>query len=250
MQNSYSRQAEAEYAGFWVRLAAYVLDSVIIGAGLLAVRLVLAVISALTGSSFLENNILFQYTWKDIILYVCRVLYFILMTYSTGMTLGKRALNLRVVNADQSEKLSILKVVYRETIGRFLSGILYIGYLMIVPGREKCALHDMLCDTRVIYAKTVKIYEIPVSYSTTAAENAQSKEEPAKSETEQPQIEFPIADAEQPQAEVPAQKTEQPQAEVPAQPTELSGGGKSGGYSYVDPQSKTDFSASAPENKE
>ena len=36
MQNSYSNE---NYAGFWVRLAAYVIDSVIVAIGLLVVRL-------------------------------------------------------------------------------------------------------------------------------------------------------------------------------------------------------------------
>lgn len=110
--------------------------------------------------TWIGGNILFHYTLKDILLYGFQVLYFILCTYLTGTTLGKRAMNLRVVSAD-GQKLTILNIVYRETIGRFLCSLsVGIGYIIAGVDREKRGLHDILCDTRVIYAKRVKV--IPV----------------------------------------------------------------------------------------
>lgn len=159
MQNSYSSR-DTEYAGFWVRLAAYVIDSIIVFFGLLFVRLFLSGIMSVLSDTWIGGNILFHYTLKDILLYGFQVLYFILCTYLTGTTLGKRAMNLRVVSAD-GQKLTILNVVYRETIGRFLCSLsVGIGYIITGVDREKRGLHDILCDTRVIYAKRVKI--IPV----------------------------------------------------------------------------------------
>lgn len=149
-----------EYAGFWARLAAYCIDLVIVGIGLLFVNLMLGVIS-MVGSGVLQTEILFQYTVKDILLYVLQVLYFILLTYGTGTTPGKRLLNLRVVNADGSRELDLLNVVYRETIGRFLCSLsVGIGYIMAGVDREKRGLHDMLCDTRVVYAKKIKVFPV------------------------------------------------------------------------------------------
>lgn len=159
MQNSYSSR-DTEYAGFWVRLAAYVIDSIIVFFGLLFVRLFLSGIMSVLSDTWIGGNILFHYTLKDILLYGFQVLYFILCTYLTGTTLGKRAMNLRVVSAD-GQKLTILNVVYRETIGRFLCSLsVGIGYIIAGVDREKRGLHDILCDTRVIYAKRVKV--IPV----------------------------------------------------------------------------------------
>ena len=162
MQNNYDNRgayADVTYAGFWVRLAAYLIDSVIVFFMLLVVRLILSgVISALSGT-VLGGNILFDYTLKDIVLYLGQVLYFILCTRYTGTTPGKRALNLRVISVDESGELDLLNVVYRETVGRFLSGIFVcIGYLIIGVDREKRGFHDMLCDTRVVYGKRVKVY--------------------------------------------------------------------------------------------
>lgn len=162
MQSSYNnQQTEYEYAGFWVRWAAYMIDSVIVFCALLVVRLFFAGISAIIEGTFLERGILFQYTLKDIVLYLFQVMYFILCTYMTGTTLGKRALNLRVIRADGEERPELMDVIYRETIGRFLCSLsVWIGYLLVGFDKEKRGLHDMLCDTRVIYAKKVKVYPV------------------------------------------------------------------------------------------
>ncbi len=67
MQNNYSNagagyagsrisagvRQEIVYAGFWARLAAYVIDSAIVFAGLLIVRMVLFGLSPLTDGTFL-----------------------------------------------------------------------------------------------------------------------------------------------------------------------------------------------------
>lgn len=155
-----SRQ-EITYAGFWVRLGAYMIDSVVVFAGLLIVRFIMLIGTSVVDSSLLSGRILFQYTLKDIVLYSVQVLYFILCTYYTGTTLGKRAMNLRVIHTDESRKLTFLNVLYRETVGRFLSSIILgIGYIMIGIDKEKKGLHDILCDTRVVYGRKVKVYPV------------------------------------------------------------------------------------------
>ncbi len=132
------------------------IDLGIVWIGLLFVKLVINIVSFAGGDLF-RSRLLFHYTLRDIILYLLQVVYFILLTYYTETTPGKRLLNLRVVSADRG-KLSFVNVVYRETVGRFLCGLsIGIGYIMAGVDREKRGLHDMLCDTRVIYAKKIKV---------------------------------------------------------------------------------------------
>lgn len=160
MQKDYSNQP-VEYAGFWVRLAAYCLDSLIVFAGLLVVRLLMSGTMALLSGTPLGGNVLFHYSLKDIVLYIFQVLYFILCTYLTGTTLGKKAMNLRVISTEGTERLTFLNVVYRETVGRFLCSLsVGIGYIIAGIDKEKRGIHDMLCDTRVIYAKKIKVYPV------------------------------------------------------------------------------------------
>jgi uncharacterized RDD family membrane protein YckC len=66
-----------------------------------------------------------------------------------GATPGKMACKIKVVNADGSP------ITYSRASGRFFSEILSgllcgVGYLMAGFDDEKRALHDRLCNTRVI----------------------------------------------------------------------------------------------------
>ena len=154
MQNSQGVSVDMDYAGFWVRLSAYVIDSVVVFTGLLIVRLIFAGISLAGGDAITGTDILFHYSLKDIVLYGLKVLYFIAFTYLTGTTLGKKAMNLRVVSSNPEEKLTLLNVVYRETVGRFLCSLpVNIGYIVAGIDSEKRGFHDMLCDTKVVYQK-------------------------------------------------------------------------------------------------
>ena len=103
-----------------------------------------------------SGNVLFTYTWKDIILYLAGAAYYVLCTWIAGATPGKRLFRLRVVSANGA-KLSFIDVLYRETVGKFLSGlVICLGFIIAGFDREKRALHDILCDTRVIYDEGVK----------------------------------------------------------------------------------------------
>ncbi|HIW20820.1 MAG TPA: RDD family protein [Candidatus Dorea intestinavium] len=160
MHNNYNAD-RPENAGFFVRLFAYVIDMVIVTLGLVVIRLILMGVMSLLKETPLSGNILFHYNLKDIVLYVCQVLYFILLTYYTGTTLGKKLLNLQVVSIQAERKPSLFEITYRETIGRFLSAIIFfVGYIMIGVDNEKRGFHDKLSDTKVVYGKRIKIYPI------------------------------------------------------------------------------------------
>lgn len=139
------------YAGFFVRLAAYLIDSLIVGVVMLAVRIPLAILSLISPENILTMDFIFEFSVADIVIYVLSVTYFILLTYFTGATLGKRLMHIQVVSAED-RKMTFFEVVYRETIGRFLSTlIVYVGYIMIAIHGEKRGLHDLMSDTKVVY---------------------------------------------------------------------------------------------------
>ena len=56
------------------------------------------------------------------------------------------------VITDEGTQLCFFRTLYRETVGRFLTGILLIGYIAAGCDFEKRGFHDRLCDTRVIYS--------------------------------------------------------------------------------------------------
>jgi uncharacterized RDD family membrane protein YckC len=68
---------------------------------------------------------------------------------STGATPGKMALKLKVIRADGAP------VDYGLALGRYFAKILsalilLIGYIMAGFDEQKRALHDRICDTRVV----------------------------------------------------------------------------------------------------
>lgn len=139
------------YAGFFVRLSAYIIDCIIVGIALLIIKIPKFFINMMNPDLFLLKPILFQFSIFDILIYLLGLMYFVLMTYYYGGTLGKRLFKIKVCKATE-EKLSFFTVIYRESIGRYLSGlILFIGYFMIGLDQKKRALHDILSDTLVVY---------------------------------------------------------------------------------------------------
>lgn len=126
MQNNTENQV---YAGFFVRLAAYIIDWIIVGCVLLVVKFPLWIATVASPDNFIVKDFIFSYSVKDIVLYLLGVLYFILLTYFTGATLGKRAMRLRVVSSEQ-RKMTLFVVAYGRRLEDFclrslsLSGIL------------------------------------------------------------------------------------------------------------------------------
>lgn len=137
------------YGGFFVRLAAAWVDALLVSLALLTFRLPLLFAG---DANPLHQPVLFRFTPWDIFLYLLTTAYYVFFTYAAGATLGKRMFSLRVVAAD-GRSLSLWDVIYRETIGKYLSGVfLFMGYIMAGVDKEKKAFHDMLADTRVIYS--------------------------------------------------------------------------------------------------
>lgn len=164
MQNNTESQV---YAGFFVRLSAYLIDWVIVGAALLIIRIPIWIVSFTGAMDFMFQDFIFRYSVYDIVLYLLKTAYFVLLTYYTGSTLGKKLLQIRVVSTED-RKPTFFEIVFRESVGKFLSAlIVYVGYIMIGADRAKRGLHDILSDTYVVYyhQKTVAV-PAPITYNT------------------------------------------------------------------------------------
>ena len=162
MQNNMDNQV---HAGFFVRLAAYLIDSLIVSVALLTVRIPFWISSWISPDNVVVRDLIFTYSIEDIVLYIVGTLYFIVLTYRTGATVGKRLLHLQVVSLEE-RKVTLFEVVYRETVGRFLAALIAnIGYFMIAVHGEKRGLHDLLSDTAVVYChKKEVVVETPIAY--------------------------------------------------------------------------------------
>ena len=133
------------YASFWVRAAALVIDSFIVGSVTFALAFAAGLNSALTPGFNTPVEIL-----TTIISVVFSISYYIGMVWKKGATLGKMAVGIVIKRTDGSS-LSLKRTLLREIVGKFVSNItLCIGYLVAVFNPKKQGFHDMIADTVVI----------------------------------------------------------------------------------------------------
>lgn len=134
------------FAGFWIRVAATLLDSLfLIGLNMLIFN-PLRRTWGVMGATF---------SFIDLIEIVFDLLYLVLLTWLTGQTLGKIITGIRVINARQSRgNLTAGQVFLREVIGKFLSSLPFsLGYMWVGWNRRKQGWHDLLAKTYVIYER-------------------------------------------------------------------------------------------------
>ena len=152
------------YAGFWIRVGAYLIDTILLSVVNMAlVFLLFGSIFAMFGPDFDEKM---KHIDKDpsalmaivsaelgiaAVSMAIHVIYFSLMVAKWGATLGKMAVGIRVVRADGSP------VSTGQAIGRAFAMILNqfacsLTYLMVAFDQpERRGLHDHVCSTRVVY---------------------------------------------------------------------------------------------------
>ena len=124
--------------GFRIRLVAFFIDAVVI---FIAVALLLSAIN------FSISDWLTAIYWTE---FALGVPYFAFLIGFWSSTLGKRLFGLSVVRLDGS------RVGYGRSLGRYLCYALSfwtfgIGFLMIAFRKDRRGLHDLICDTKVVY---------------------------------------------------------------------------------------------------
>lgn len=141
--------AEFAFAGFWKRLVAHLLDSIIFG-------LLFAIVSMILGFSLFENSTenlesATATTGFYALLYIpAWWLYFALMeSSSTQATLGKKIMGIRVTDL-QGQSIGFGQATGRHFAGLISYMIFSIGYLMAAFTSRKQALHDMIAGTLVV----------------------------------------------------------------------------------------------------
>ncbi|WP_227936590.1 RDD family protein [Alkalihalobacillus deserti] len=136
------------YAGFWMRLWAFLLDLITV------FSLNLLLVSPLVRLTNINGLLsLGRYSFETFLGAVVFFLYFAIMTKLNGQTIGKMVMGIRVISANDDE-LKWTQIVFREGIGRFLHQaffLLYAIYVMVAFTEKKQGLHDVIADTFVIY---------------------------------------------------------------------------------------------------
>ncbi len=133
-----------EYAGFWVRFGAVLIDLVVI-AIVFWVPLTL-----IYGEEYWSGEQFYYGFWDLMFNYILPFVATVWFWLRFLGTPGKMALRLKVVDANTGEKLSL-----GQAIGRYFAYIvaalpLLLGYIWIGIDKRKQGLHDKLAGTVVI----------------------------------------------------------------------------------------------------
>jgi uncharacterized RDD family membrane protein YckC len=146
------------YGNFWPRFAAKFLDGLILGMAGMLINVALGLVllgtaNYFTGVATAARSAAMAFQIVSNLLGIGLGLaysMFFISRYSA--TPGKMALGLKLVRSDGSP-LSIGRIIGRHFAEWLSSLTLLIGYIIAAFDEERRALHDRICDTRVIKVK-------------------------------------------------------------------------------------------------
>ena len=125
-------------AGFWIRLLATWVDCIIV---FCALELVFYLLVFLAPSRYFPFNFTF---------FVVGLTYSVVLIANNGQTPGKSLLGIKVFSAD-GKKLTFVKSLLRETLGKIISGVfLLLGFFWIGFSKNKMAWHDYVVQSKVM----------------------------------------------------------------------------------------------------
>lgn len=68
-----------------------------------------------------------------------------------GQSIGKKITKIRMVNAeDESQSMGITKILLRELIGKQISSIFMIGWILFLVSKDGVTIHDKIFKTNVV----------------------------------------------------------------------------------------------------
>jgi len=167
------QEAVMEYAGFWIRLGAYILDGIILGVFSFVLGLILG-FGLLSWQGAPLDEIPATYYLADVIL---GLVYYVGFWTWRGQTPGKMLLRLRIIRTDGAHIaldrailryamffiVSVVSVIQGNLVLRggfyvaYLGPLLSIINLLIIVGlvwvafdRRKQGVHDKIADTYVV----------------------------------------------------------------------------------------------------
>jgi uncharacterized RDD family membrane protein YckC len=141
---TYQDNRPLQYAGFWIRVAAFIIDYIVISVASW-------IVSAFFIMDFVNSGSMSSLVALYGIITIAYVLYFTVMESSERQgTLGKMAVGIKVGDMHGN------KISFGNALGRFFSKIisgliLYIGFMMVGWDDRKQGLHDKIASTYVFY---------------------------------------------------------------------------------------------------
>lgn len=148
-----------QFAGFWRRFVAYMIDGFIIGIISIILMMIAGVAYVAGAMSGDGGAIMAKITdpvqmasvtlWLWVFSILMNIVYFTYFHGSTGRTPGKRLLGLQVVSADGTS--ISYGIAFLRSVGYLVSSLVFcLGYIWIGFDKKKQGWHDKIAGTVVI----------------------------------------------------------------------------------------------------
>ncbi len=143
---------QMRYGGFWIRFVARLIDGVALSVvgWIIELPFLFLIPSRIQNPTELPTRMLGVLGLVALLNLVVAVAYEAYFLTTRGATPGKMAFGLKVIRTD-GEKISKGLAIGRHFATYVSSMTLSIGYIMAAFDDEKRALHDRICDTRVVF---------------------------------------------------------------------------------------------------
>lgn len=156
MINTSKQQTTNENGSFLRRLAARVIDGLLIT---VPIVLIAAVLFPNTFHAYFDVET--SYAALDAIIALVSLTYVVVFPlFKNGQTIGKYLMSIRIISEAENTELNPLQMILREFVAQLLYGItlgilLIISGLMVIFRKDKRSIHDLMASTSV--KKTSKL---------------------------------------------------------------------------------------------
>ena len=141
------QEAQLEYAGFWLRVWASLIDTV------LMMLITVPTLLAIYGRAYWDYDGLVYGPADFVISYILPAVLVIALWCKLGNTPGKMAIGATIVDARTGGKPTVTQFIIRY-VGYYLSlVVLFLGYIWVGIDARKQGWHDKLAGTVVVRRK-------------------------------------------------------------------------------------------------
>jgi uncharacterized RDD family membrane protein YckC len=150
----YTQYGGVSLAGFWARFGAALVDGILVGIVVSIVAAILGIDSFTDTSDATGSDFSFRVNGAyQLLNLVLAVPYYAYLEGTSGQTLGKRLLGIKVVGADTLQP----GIGIGRGVGRYFARILsaipcLLGYLWMLWDNDKQTWHDKIVSTKVVSA--------------------------------------------------------------------------------------------------
>ena len=146
-KSSQTIKGEPHYAGFWIRLAASLIDTILLTAIILPLLITFYGKAYFSSDKFIQGPADFLLTW------IFPILAIMAFWFAKSATPGKILFRLLIVDAKTLQKPSTKQFIIRY-LGYYVSALPFcLGFIWIGFDKHKQGWHDKLASTFVIHEK-------------------------------------------------------------------------------------------------